>query len=162
MFGRFLLWSHLALAFCLLREYWLLIQFLYWLLVCSSFLFRPVSGLIVYIFLEVGHFFQIARCVFIVLSYNRLYFCRCYRQQDIRVDTCCHVPSGSPGPLLYQAWFPSSQTIVSGWFGEILGRRPKWSVWWFGVLRWMSSELTIPIHTCCPSTWFVSFRGELR
>ena len=51
MFGRIPLEYHMALDFCLLADFWLLIRFPYCLWVCSNFIFLPVSVLVVYMFL---------------------------------------------------------------------------------------------------------------
>ena len=60
--------------------FWLLIQFLCWLSVCSNFPFLSVSVLVVYMFLGVYPFFEVVHFVgiqfFIIrFSYNCLHFC---------------------------------------------------------------------------------------
>ena len=78
MSGRIPLGSHLALDFCLLGDFWLLIELLCRLWVCSNFLFLPVSLLVVCVFLRIYPFLPDCPVywyiIFIVFSYH-LYCC---------------------------------------------------------------------------------------
>ena len=78
MFGRSHLWSHLVLDFCLLGVFILLIQFHYWWLIRSYFLFLPcaVFGDCMFLgiyFLLVVHFIGILWLI--IISHISWYFC---------------------------------------------------------------------------------------
>ena len=78
MFGRSHLWSHLVLDFCLLGVFILLIQFHYWWLIRSYFLFLPcaVFGDSMFLgiyFLLVVHYIGILWLI--IISHISWYFC---------------------------------------------------------------------------------------
>ena len=70
MFDRIPLESHLALDSCFWGDFWILIQFLYCLWVCSNFLSLPVSVLVVYMFLGICWFLPDCPIYWHIIAHN--------------------------------------------------------------------------------------------